>query len=551
MPPQLKKVLLYWNTLRYLRPVQVFGRVLFRIRRPRPDLSPPPPIRQRVDALQFPAWRTAAMRTENSFVFLNEAGEIRGADDWNTSSQTKLWIYNLHYFDDLTALDADARREWHRSLIARWVAENPPAIGQGWEPYPTALRIVNWIKWLLAGHQPPETMIESLAIQTRWLVQRMEYHLLGNHLIANAKALVFVGLFYEGDEAEQWYKTGMEILDHEFAEQVLADGGHFERSPMYHHIILEDLIDLVHIHRIFAAKAPAGWTDLVSRMLAWARAMLHPDGQIAFFNDAAFFIAPTYDDLARHAAKLDVVSQHTDYERLIHLPHSGYVRLAAPGVVVLADMAAVGPDYLPAHAHADSLSFELSLNRERVVVNSGTSVYGTGQERQRQRSTDAHATLTIDSQNSSEVWGGFRVGRRAAISNVHVMQNDDHVVAEASHDGYAKLSGSPHHHRRWQLGTDQLLIQDRVTGGSDHDCLLVFPLRPGLTAYVMGKNAVDVADSLMRTVARFTFDRGDVVVQPGTWHPEFGKSIPNMHIALRVQTACPSTIETRITWQRA
>jgi uncharacterized heparinase superfamily protein len=549
MHSQVKRLLLYWNTLRYLRPVQIFGRILYRIRRPRPDLSPPPPTRRIADPLPFPAWRAAAMRTENTFVFLNEMGDIHGAHDWNASSQTKLWIYNLHYFDDLTALDARARADWHRSLIARWITENPPASGQGWEPYPASLRIVNWIKWILTDIKTPAKMIESLAIQTRWLLQRMEYHLLGNHLIANAKALVFSGLFFEGVEATHWYRIGMNVLEHEFVEQVLADGGHFERSPMYHHIILEDIIDLVHMHRVFGVAPPSSWTDLVSRMLAWSEAMLHPDRKIAFFNDAAFSIAPTYDDLAHHAAMLDVLPPASNLDRLIHLAQSGYVRLTALNAVVLADIAAVGPGYLPAHAHADTLSFELSLQGERVVVNSGTSVYGTGEERQRQRSTAAHATLTIDGQNSSEVWGGFRVGRRAAVSNVQVAQEAEHVTAEATHNGYSRLAGSPHHSRRWKLGANELLIQDRMTGNGDHNCLFVYPLRPGLTARLNGNNVVDVMDTSRRSIATFAFDRGDVAIEPGTWHPEFGKSIPNLHIRLRLHARFPSTIETRITWQ--
>ncbi|MEN9780004.1 MAG: hypothetical protein RL014_1152 [Pseudomonadota bacterium] len=91
---------------------------------------------------------------------------------------------------------------------------------------------------------------------------------------------------------------------------------------------------------------------------------------------------------------------------------SGYVRLDNGPAVALLDVAPVGPDYLPGHAHADTLSFELSVGAQRVLVNSGTSCYGSSAERLRQRGTAAHNTVVVNGQDSSEVWGGFRVARR-------------------------------------------------------------------------------------------------------------------------------------------
>ena len=121
--------------------------------------------------------------------FLNTEHEILKSADWNSFEISKLWLYNLHYFDDLNAEGGASRAEWHRDLIARWIAENPPGFGNGWEPYPLSLRIINWIKWALSGHALDKAARNSLAVQTRFLAQRLEHHLLGNHLFANAKAL--------------------------------------------------------------------------------------------------------------------------------------------------------------------------------------------------------------------------------------------------------------------------------------------------------------------------------------------------------------------------
>ena len=120
-----------------------------------------------------------------------------------------------------------------------------------------SLRIVNWIKWALAGNLLAANTIHSLALQARYLARRSEYHLLGNHLLANAKALVFAGLFFAGEEADAWLAQGLQILAAELPEQILADGGHFERSPMYHCLVLEDLLDLCNLCCCYTAGEEA------------------------------------------------------------------------------------------------------------------------------------------------------------------------------------------------------------------------------------------------------------------------------------------------------
>jgi len=90
------------------------------------------------------------------------------------------------------------KKELQSDLIKKWVQENPPGEGNGWEPYPISLRIVNWVKWDLAKNCLSDEALHSLAVQARYLLKRPEFHLLGNHLFANAKALIFAGLFFYG-----------------------------------------------------------------------------------------------------------------------------------------------------------------------------------------------------------------------------------------------------------------------------------------------------------------------------------------------------------------
>ena len=86
------------------------------------------------------------------------------------------------------------------------------------------------------------------------LEKRIESHLLGNHLFANAKALVFAGTYFSGAEADRWLNRGISILEREIPEQILLDGGHFELSTMYHALIFEDLLDLCNLLKCYKSN---------------------------------------------------------------------------------------------------------------------------------------------------------------------------------------------------------------------------------------------------------------------------------------------------------
>lgn len=519
----LNELVRYWHTLRYLRPVQFYGRVWFRLAKPRPDLGAAPALR-RTTAKWLPCARIASMTGQCRFRFLGVEHEIASAQDWNNGDWSKLWTYNAHYFDDLLATGFTQRLGWHVALIKRWIAENPPGLGNGWEPYPTSLRIVNWIKWALSGNALDHEAQHSLAIQVRWLRKRLEIHLQGNHLWANAKALLFAGAFFEGEEAAAWQAKGLAILKRELAEQILPDGGHFERSPMYHSIAQEDLLDLVQLAAIhpglFAAETVSLWRELAAKMQRWLRIMSHPDGGIALFNDAAFGIAPDIAALTDYALALRLPADELPLKDIEALPESGYVRLQAGPAVLIADVAPIGPDYLPGHAHADTLSFELSLFGKRVLVNGGTSTYEAGAERLHQRGTAMHNTVQVDGVDSSEVWSSFRVARRARPLAVRWGRDGDAIWIEAAHDGYRRLPGKVIHRRRWLLDAESLHVFDTLDGRfvEAKACFRFAPGLPVESAATHGRQALPHGRALTWQASAGS----SVMVTAGMWHPRFG-----------------------------
>jgi uncharacterized heparinase superfamily protein len=533
----LNKISLYWNTIRYLKPSQVYGRLFYNWLKPRNVRVPEVKLLSGATRWIKPTERVPSMVGAFEFNLLGQTKDLQEIG-WNGSQVEKLWRYNQHYFDDLNASQSSERVSWHEDLLEDWIERNLPCEGIGWEPYPTSLRIVNWIKWANAGNALSPKALESLATQAECLSKSVELHLLGNHLLANAKALVFAGLFFDGSPSKNWLRIGLDLLAREIPEQILEDGGHFERSTMYHALVYEDALDLFNLLSSFESSPSdlAGLRDellkKIPKMGEWLNHMCHPDGEISFFNDAALGMAPTPGELANYAERLGFRATAETSIESRHLSDSGYVRLGGKSVVALLDLALLGPDYLPGHGHADTLSFELSVHGQRVIVNGGTSTYEPGERRLRERGTSSHSTLEIDNKNSSEVWGSFRIARRArpVVSSCDLLSSPN--LVSCSHDGYARLPGKPIHERMWELDENELKVSDQVVGGKFS----------GISRYVLHPS-VKVASTddctWLLTLGngrqiRFDTLSGSGTVERACYSPKFGQVVDTQSICVKL-----------------
>ncbi|MEY3026658.1 MAG: hypothetical protein RLZZ238_1555, partial [Planctomycetota bacterium] len=321
----------------------------------------------------------------------------------------------------------------------------------------------------------------------------------------------------------------------------------------YHALAVEDMLDLLNAMGCHAGVSSEADLRLVSERIPAMRrflaAVCHPDGEVSSFNDSAQGVAPTPAELEAYAGRLGFgpVSSGDDVApRVEVLEPSGFVRVGLPsaGLVAILDVGPVGPDYLPGHAHADALSFELSLGGRRLLVNSGTSLYGSGPERLRQRGTAAHNTVTVDGADSSEVWGGFRVARRArARLDRAEVRADGSVEVRAEHDGYSRLSRTGVHHRVWAFGSDgALTVTDSLLS---EGCLEShWHFAPGfeVTLADNGRLLVAQADGFALQIRA---EGADWRLARSTYHPRFGLSIPNAKAIARFQGQSTSI---RIEW---
>ena len=535
----------YYHTIKYLKAIQLYSQIKYRVVKPKIKFKTTPLLRTISNKFNAPITKVSQLLSSEKIICLNRVGDLANPACWSDLQQDRLWLYNLHYFDVLTSIPSANTPQWENNLIHRWIDENPPIKGYGWIPYTVSLRIVNWIKWILRDNEGDEKILASLAIQTRFLYRQLEYHLLANHLLANAKALLFSGLFFKNNEASKWFKKGFKLLNQQLHEQILNDGGHFELSPMYHATILEDLLDIINLFQVYQQPVPDEWLTLCDKMFYWLEAMCHADGKISFFNDATFGVAPMLHELTDYRDRLELKNNPHPLPGLTYFAQSGYCRIQHQQILLLIDIAAVGPLYQPAHAHADTFSFELSLDKQRVFVNSGVSTYAEGETRLAQRGTLAHNTLCINQTNSSDVWKSFRVAKRAKVKNIQMTHSVNEYYISASHNGYYQRNKITHT-RIWHLLDKKLMIEDQIHGKGEHHLEWVYHLHPTIRAEQCTDGMILLYDEdnnqMMKVVTDFP-----AKIDNGFYYPGFNISIPNQKIVITTLHQIPINHKTIIT----
>lgn len=482
-----RKLKLIWSTIQYLKFRQIHHQLFYRFR----NMVLGTPRLKSNDVIlsthQVASWKgipaASSYLGENTFHFLNIEHKFKKQIDWNYSDYGKLWTYNLNYFEYLT--QSDISKEEGLALIKDFL-HNASNIKTGAEPYPISLRIINWIKFINHYQIDDASINSALYHQIRLLETNLEYHLMGNHLLENAFALVW-GSWYIKD-TKSYYKS-TNLLIQELNEQILPDGGHFELSPMYHRLILLRLLDTINLLKNNLNNDPEFTGKLSQKaglMVNWLNQIKYRNNSLPNLNDSTFGIASHTRDLFNYAIKINIPIYY------LPLNESGYRRLNCGPWELTADIGHIGPDYIPGHAHSDTLSFDLQIDDLPFIVDIGISTYEKNERRQWERSTAAHNTVQVDNIEQSEVWGGFKVGRRARP--IHIIEKSN--CLEASHDGYKKWNIYPY--RKWSISDTDLEILDRIVG----DNYLIATAR----YYLHPSQSVSILDNTVQSpLATFTF----------------------------------------------
>jgi uncharacterized heparinase superfamily protein len=312
---------------------------------------------------------------------------------------------------------------------------------------------------------------------------------------------------------------------------------------MYHALAMEDLLDLYQLNSSLPSSFPTQEIqEKFHRGMNWLSLLTHNNGELSHFNDCANGIAPTSRELDSLGKILGLNWSLTLDKSFNYLDQSGFAIFKNQNVHLIADIGNIGPDYLPGHAHADSLSFELAIKGQRVIVNSGTGEYGVSSERLRQRSTSAHSTIELDGKSSSEVWSGFRVAQRARINGVEIINEENKVEFSAFHDGYTRIGAKPIHKRIWNVNDRCIDIIDEVSG-TQNNVQLRFYLHPDILVEAFD-NEIILSNS-SKKVVKIKTDQCTQVLST-TYHDNFGSC--QMNKCLLITGTTPFSSKVSIIW---
>jgi uncharacterized heparinase superfamily protein len=458
------------------------------------------PLAARLSSAAFaPVVARAEQLRDGAFHAVGECLPVEEID-WVGRPRSHLFTYHLHYFDDAPGLALLARRGDRaagarlRTLWNGWLDACERGAGDGWDPYPIASRIPNWIQALALlahpdrasdavdlGHPPGsvggapgepllspdlrDRLLASLWTQADRLRRTLEYDLSGNHLLRDRTALVWTS----GALQPVPWSLGADTtaLLRELRRQVLSDGMHEERTPGYHALALSDVLQVIEMLRAVDAVVPSELEEQARRMRRVLGRFIRGDGAWHAFGDTSPVGHPRSAAVIRLAHDLlGPAADDAPEWRAWHLKEAGFCGARLEDIEVVLDCGPFGAGHQPGHGHCDGLSFVLSLGRTAVIIDSGIAGYADDPHRHGARATAAHNTVQVDGLEQTEIWNAFRAARRSCVGPARVTESVQEI----------RLFGtvSPYHarsvvHEREVIvrrcdDAPEITVRDRVRG---------------------------------------------------------------------------------------
>ncbi len=404
-------------------------------------------------------------------------------------------------------------------LIDDWINQNESLIkGDKWNPYVIAERIMHWIGFISkysTEKRDVSKYVNSIYSQAHELEQSLEYQLGANHLLSEARALMYAGAFLKINEL---YNLGKKVLFEETKEQFLDDGGHYERSVSYHVESLQQCFEAAVLMHDLEDKDYYKMVEIVYKPFVFLNSMIMCDGNIPLVNDAAIdypFLAKDFLSVSRYFGWNTCKSIEGDYSSRWSYPKNTVLQNLEEKsmfyntgfyicnfitnnhrVSIFFDVGDNGPDYNLGHTHADALSILVTIDDKPLFVDSGVFTYMPGKEREQCRSTLAHNTVEINSVSNAEIWSAFRVARRGYTKIVKFEDKGDSILLEAQYDGYSKVLGQKMVHIRKLIinkKTCRLTVDDSFDANSENCTGIIrYHLNPERRVTVNNSNEVQI-----------------------------------------------------------
>ena len=473
--------------------------------------------------------------------------------DAPVAEASRLWRFQFAYQEwllDLAANEepltpAPSTEVWQpiQCWMETWRSATEREAGDEWHPFCISRRLPVWLvlwAWRLPPADLRREIAQSAAAQAAFLSRRLELDLGGNHLLENLRALSLAAVSLRGSESARWLKQVRDRLPRELAQQILESGEHFERSPMYHCHMLNAVLDMRDVLAAVEPELHAACAEAAAKMSRFLGEICHPDGEIPLLGDSVLDDAPAPVTLELPEAR--------GRDRAAEAHHHGSTWTYRNGDdFLLFDAGPVGPDHLPAHAHADLLTIEASIGGRRCIVDTGVFDYEDGAARRYCRSTAAHNVLEIDGENQCDVWSRFRMGRRGWPSPLCTGRTGKWSWASATHNAYRHL-GIEQVGRWIGCSDESWLILDWAFGRGSHALTNRLHLHPEVEIESHHEDGVELRIG-GRDVSLRALGTGSVRVNDGWYSPEFGVRHAIPVVEHEQRAAAPVVMGWCLAWQ--
>ena len=420
------------------------------------------------------------------------------------------WINNLH------SIGSDKSREVARKLVLSWIKNNNHWKYFAWSSELIARRIVNLFGRFnffcsSANEEFKSIFFTNIMKQIRHLYRVIDFQPSGSSKITAAKGLIYAGICLE--ESKNYLKKGMNCLEKEIKKQILTDGGHLDRNPSIHILVLKDLIDIRASITAANLKIPKILQTTINKMAPIVSLVRHSNGRLSLFNASNEGDEALIEKISARSSALN--------KKIFSAKSFGFEKIDKNKTAFILDVGTPTKGTVGAIPHAGSLSFEMSHGKEKIITNCGS--FGSMNKKWglAQRSTAAHSTLCLENTNSSAMRPNGSLGNR--IAKVKNFRNDqkNFTTISCQHDGYLEKFGIIHNRHitltnngETLIGKDTLIFQERRGGeGKELSVKLHFHLHPEVKALKLGNQRSVLLTLLSRNGWRFEIDEGPIQLE--------------------------------------
>lgn len=463
------------------------------------DLDSAEFTRDPVTGRAFPKHHYKLLRHELRFFLFKKYGK-EGTD------VKRAW--DLSRLQFLLAKPTEDNYEYAKSIVQKWLAENPYEIGINWAtPMEVSIRAINLV---LFYHLYREFLKRDREFRKRlldviyshgdylWRNRRAEWGpVRSNHYLSDVLGLFILGAFLN---KEEWHHFGRSELEKEMKVQVWEDGVSWEVSTNYHRLNTEIFTIAAVVAKNTGNPFPEWWMEKLHKMHLFIAWITKPDGLAPLIGDVdnGRIIDPELNRDRRDFR--DVLDVGTvlfkdgrlklrkkpgpllglllgkaglkEFQKIKQEPLKGVKHFKKSGYVVVKDgdfffITRCGPMGLKGtggHAHNDLLSFEL-YDGEDIIVDPGMPCYTScPKKRNLYRSTKMHNTVIVDGMEQNTITEDmFKLFQEVERTAIAVAQSKNAVRIR----GEYRMKPGIVHRRTFSISMKEHLVEitDEITGG--------------------------------------------------------------------------------------